>query len=207
MTRLLRGLLLFVIVVAAIMARVVYSGEREIADSSAALRAGDADQAIIHARMAALWYTPGAPHVRVAYGRLMALGREAEERRLWDTALFAFRSVVSASAATRWAIEPHADDVAQAKEAIARIEARSKAGEAPEPMAPPKLAELASPGVIPVIWKLILGLSFLGMGGGLAALLRFGIDESGRLDRRRGLAPGIAAMIGLACYVAALFFA
>lgn len=207
MTQLLRGLLLFVVVVAAIMARVVYSGEREIAESSAALRAGDADKAIIHARMAALWYTPGAPHVRVAYGRLMALGREAEERKMWDTSLFAFRSVVSASASTRWAIEPHAEDVARAEEAIARIEARAKVGEAPEAMSSPALAAMASPGVIPLVWKLVLGLSFVGMGGGLGALLRFGIDESGRVDRRRGLIPGVAAALGLLCYVAALFFA
>lgn len=207
MSNVLRGLLLLVLLVAAVMAKVVYSGEREIALSSEALRAGDAENAAVHARMAALWYTPGAPHVRVAYGRLMALGREAERRRLWDTALFSYRSVISASASTRWAVEPHATDVASAKEAIARIESRAAPSEPAEPVQAGQLDALAEPAGVAYFWTAALAASFAGMAGGLIGLLRRGLDESGRLDLRRGLLPTVVAMVGLVGYVAALLLA
>ncbi len=73
------------------------SGEKEIALSTAALRAGDAHAAVEHARRAAGWYMPGAPHVRVAYERLLALGTAAEGLGDRDTALFAFRGVRTAA--------------------------------------------------------------------------------------------------------------
>ena len=67
-----QGIALIGLVIAAATVRVVLAGEREIKDSTAALRAGDPHAAALHARRAAGWYAPGAPHVRVAYDRLIA---------------------------------------------------------------------------------------------------------------------------------------
>jgi hypothetical protein len=110
-------------VVGAASVRVVISGEREIAESTSALRAGDAHEAAVHARRAAGWYAPGAPHVRVAYERLIALATTAEGLGDAETALFAWRAVRTAATETRWLVTPHEEDLARANAAIARLSA------------------------------------------------------------------------------------
>lgn len=208
-----RLLFMLVLLVAAITVRVVWAGEGEIAKSSDALRAGDADDAIVHARAAALWYAPAAPHVRVAYGRLMALGREAEQRKAWRTALAAYRAVVTSFASTRWLIEPHRADAAEAEAAIARIEAKSGARAplaATEPAAAVEQAQLTAlaTDVGPsAFWKLVLAASFLAMLAGLAIFLRLGLDETGRVQPARALPALAAAALGLVGYCAALLLA
>jgi hypothetical protein len=131
MRRVAWAILLLVAISAAVTARVVWAGEREIAASTDALKGGDADAAIVHARAAAYWYAPGAPHVRVAYERLFALAEEAEKRRLWATALFAYRAVISASASTTWLVTPHAEDAprGRARRRAARGEDRGAGAE------------------------------------------------------------------------------
>ncbi len=106
-----------------VTARVIVSGEEEIAASTAALVVGDAHEATVRARRAAGWYAPGAPHVRVAYERLVAIAQAAEGVGDRDAALLAWRSVRTASIETRWLLTPHADDARRADEAIARLEA------------------------------------------------------------------------------------
>lgn len=198
-----RALLLVVLLFGALTARVVFEGERQIRESTQALEAGDAEAAIFHARAAALWFAPGAPHVRVAYGRLMALGREAEERKLWDTALSAYRGVVSASLSTRWLVQPHAADATLAEAAIERIETRKRAGATEETetvLSTP--AEASAPSM-----RVLLAAGFVATIGGLALLLLRGVDETGRLLGRRAL-PGIfVAVLGVGLYVVSLFLA
>ena len=121
----LRGLAIAGLLVAAVTLRVVSAGEREIAASTAALRNGDARGAAEHARRAAGWYAPGAPHVRVAYERLVALATTAEGLGERELALFAWRGVRTAALETRWLITPHDADLARANRAIARLEAAS----------------------------------------------------------------------------------
>lgn len=118
-------------------ARVVVAGEQEIAASTQALERGAAAEAIVHARSAAGWYAPGAPHVRLAYERLRALAIEAEQRRRHELALFAWRSIRTAALETRWLVVPHAADLERADAEIARLMAtpldeRGMAGE-PDP--------------------------------------------------------------------------
>ena len=105
------------LVVGAATTRVVVSGEKEVALSTAALKAGDAHGAAEHARRAAGWYMPGAPHVRVAYERLLALGTAAEGLGDRETALFAFRGVRTASIETQWLFAPHEEDQLKADRA------------------------------------------------------------------------------------------
>ncbi|MFO0549360.1 MAG: hypothetical protein U0271_13290 [Polyangiaceae bacterium] len=197
----------------AITVRVVISGEREIASSTKALRAGDAGGAIEHARAAALWYAPGAPHVRVAYGRLLSISREAERRRLWPVALEGYRSVVTASASTRHVVAPHGEDVEEAKTAIARIESRTgerpplAAEEPPADVERTMLADLAEDSTPNRTWRAVLLGSFAVLAAGLVWVLRRGIDETGRLSLARSALGLVTAVAGLAGYLLALVFA
>jgi hypothetical protein len=109
--------------VAAVTVRVIVAGEREIALSTAALRAGDPHEAAVHARRAAGFYAPGAPHVRVAYERLIALATKAETRGDSKLAAFAWQGVRTAAMETRWLVTPHAEDLERANAALARLQA------------------------------------------------------------------------------------
>ena len=53
-------------------------GSDEMGKSDAAFHDGDLRGAIFHARKAALAFVPGAEHVKLAHGRLEAIGRGAE---------------------------------------------------------------------------------------------------------------------------------
>lgn len=207
--RVVAAMLAVVLVLGAITARVVVAGELEIAASTEALEAGDPVEATIRARRAASWYAPGAPHVGVAYERLMTLGREAETRRRRDVALLAFEGVREASTATRWLVTPHAADVAEADRAIARLRARDERPPAtasePEAAIERELLQglAARPGPSRVV-SLGLGASFVAWAAGLAWVLRRAVDATGRLDRRRAL-PGVAlAVLGAAAWVVLL---
>lgn len=200
------------VVLAVITARVVVGGEREIAASTEALRAGDAHEAAVRARRAAEWYAPGAPHVRVAYDRLMALGREAESRRKTAIALLAYEGVREAALSTRWLLTPHAAELAEAEAAIARIRSRDERppGTASDPDAAIERDLLTSLAARPGPSRAAsaaLGLSFLAWAGGLAWILARAVDATGRLDRRRAL-PGVALFItGLVGWIALLVVA
>ncbi len=195
------------LVVAIATARVVVAGELEIAASTRALESGDAHEAAVRARAAALWYAPGAPHVRVAYGRLMALGREAEARKLDDVALFSYRAVTTASTSTRWAITPHEGDANEARAAIARIEGRS--GERPpglvtEPKETIERAQLEALAVDlaprPAFVAALAG-SFLVLLSALVWVWARAFDETGRLDWGRARVATGVAVLGLAGYL------
>jgi hypothetical protein len=71
----------------------------------------------------------------VAYDRLRALARAAEEHRRIDIALLAWRGVRSASLETRWLVTPFQSDLELADKQIARLlAARAEPGlPAPEP--------------------------------------------------------------------------
>lgn len=202
-----------VLVSAAVTLRVVAAGEEEIAASTAALEAGDAQGAAFHARNAALWYAPGAPHVRVAYGRLLALAREAERQRKAEIALMSYRAILTANTSTRWLLEPAAAEAEEARRSIARID--SKSGERPpgiatDPAAEVETAQLKALAVTYAprpAWILVLALSFLVLLGGLALVVARAFDETGRIDWARARLPCVIAAIGLMGYGAALFAA
>ncbi len=111
------------VAIVAVSARVMAAGEHEIGLSTDELRAGHPIEAAQHARRAAGWYMPGAPHVRVAYARLIALADAAEKIGDRQTALFAWRSVRTAALDSRWLVTPHEEDLERADDAIARLSA------------------------------------------------------------------------------------
>lgn len=204
--------LVAVVVVSALVGRVIVAGELAIADSSRALLEGDARAATEHARSAALWFAPGAPHVRVAYGRLMALAKAAEERRDLDTALRAYRAVMMASSSTHWITTPHADDARRAAEAIARLESTeprpTSTALVPAPVVEKAELEALSRTSGPRVgWLAVLALSFLALAGGLAWMVLRAFDASGRLALDRARWAGLVTLVGIVGWSAALWYA
>lgn len=201
MRAVLRALVVLTLVLGAFTLRAVIGGEAEVAESTAALDRGDVQGAIDHARAAALYYVPAAPHVRVAYARLLAIGEEAERRRDWDLALLAFRSVTTASQSTRWVVAPREEDALVAESAAMRVE-QKRAGNQSLPEPPGREPVRASSPL-----RFCLPGAFVALLAGLVFTLRRGLDESGRLGLRAA-APGIfVTMLGTALYVIALVYA
>ncbi|MBI4702193.1 MAG: hypothetical protein HY744_13780 [Deltaproteobacteria bacterium] len=177
-------------VLGGVTARVLVSGERELAASSAALERGEPREAAVRARRAAGWYAPGAPHVRVAYERLIALARAAEDHGQIDLALSAWRGVRSAALEPRWIMVPHRAELELANRQIARLVARpppgpgvggaSEVSETSGPTRPDAGEELAllarSPGPRTGWILALLGGFVLAAVGFVAAAQRLGAD-------------------------------
>lgn len=204
--------LLAVALLAAVTARVIVAGEAEIAASTAALRAGDAHEATVRARRAAEWYAPGAPHVRVAYERLMSLGKEAERRHQREIALLAFEGVHEAAISTRWLVMPHESDVAVADQAIARLRSQDPRppGAAVEPDAAIERALLDSLAARPGPSRAMsagLGVAFAVILGGLGWVLTRAVDATGRLSPSRARLGAAVAAMGLVAWVVLLLLA
>jgi hypothetical protein len=198
--------------VAVISLRVVLAGEAAIERGTAALEAGDVDTAIAESEVAASWYAPGAPHVRVAYARLEAIAVEAERRRQRGVALSAYRAVVASSESTRWLLTPHAADAQRAREAIARLESTGPRppATADEPAAAIEAAQLRAlsraQGPRHRV-SVVLAASFVAAVAGLVLTLRRAVDETGRLDASRARWPLAIAALGLLGYLVALWVA
>jgi hypothetical protein len=194
--RVLFGLALLLAFGGVATARVVLSGEAEIKRSTAALEAGDAREAIVAARDAARWYAPGAPHVRVAYDRLIALARAAEEHRDDDLALFAWRAVRRAAIETSTVLSPFGDELAQADQEIARLMAKSPARAEPDPrVVQAELERLKKNQPARSLWAVLLCAGFATAAAGLFVWARQVGAAAGRL--RFGAARAGMALTGL----------
>ncbi len=195
-----RGLAVAGVLLGAATLRVVTSGEREIAASTAGLRAGDAHAATEHARRAAGWYAPGAPHVRVAYERLIALATTAEGLGNREASLYAWRSVRTAAIETRWIVTPHEDDLERANRSIARLEAAAPRppGTRTEPPASverEQLEALSRDEAPRMPWVIALVLAAAAWIGGAIAVVRRGITAGGQIVWSRAT-PGLVVMAG-----------
>jgi hypothetical protein len=203
----LAGLGLFV---GAASARVVSSGEKEIALSTAGLAAGDARAAIEHARRAAGWYAPGAPHVRVAYERLLALGTAAEGLGDRELALYAFRGVRTASLETRWLLVPHEDDLDRANRAIARLSAEAPRApglrtEPPLKIEREQLDALLRDEAPRTPWVVTLVLGALTWAAGAAWMLRRAVAPDGAIAWGRALPGAVLTGAGVAAWLLAIW--
>jgi hypothetical protein len=208
----LGAVLMIVTVVGVVTLRVVVGCELEIAESSRALVGGNVRDATVHARAAALWYAPGAPHVRVAYERLMALGKAAEEHHDAKAALFAYNAVMGASSSTRWLVAPHRADALKAAEAIARIESTEPRppAEALEPAPEIEKKELAAlsreTGPRPE-WIVALAASFVALVAGLAWVVFRGFDGAGRFLGRQAAGGLVLGVAGALVWIASMYVA
>jgi hypothetical protein len=206
----LRAVAVVGLVLGVATARVATSGEAEIAASTAGLRAGDARGAAEHARRAAGWYMPGAPHVRVAYERLFALGTAAEGLGDRDLALYAFRGARTAAIETRWILSPHEDERARADHAIARIEAESPRppgmrAEPPQAVERAALDALARDEAPRTPWVVVLVAGALAWGTGAAVIAARGVDAAGAFSLRRAWPGLVVAGAGALAWLVALW--
>ena len=205
-----RTLQLLAIVVAVLgvaTARVVYSGEREIAASTAALVQGDPREATVRARRAARWYAPGAPHVQVAYDRLKALARAAEQNRRPDIALFAWRSVRLAALETRWIYTPHAADMALAEREIARLSKAKTTGTAHGPLNARALQAAAgqSRQGPRLVWAIALVAAFVLWTAGIALWARQVAGIGGKVRWTKAKAATVLTLVGVGLWLLALW--
>ena len=205
-----RGVVIAGVLVAAATLRVVTSGEREIAASTDGLRAGDPHAATEHARRAAGWYAPGAPHVRVAYDRLIALATTAEGLGDREASLFAWRSVRTAAIETRWIVTPHEGDLDRANRAIARLEAAAPRppgtrNEPPASVEREQLEALSRDEAPRTPWVLALVLAAAAWISGAVLVVRRGITAGGQVSWGRAT-PGFAITIaGVALWLLAIW--
>ncbi len=204
-----RTLWLALVVVAAaavITVRALYSGEAQLAASTDALKAGDAHQATVRARRAASWYVPGAPHVGVAYQRLIALAEAAERNQRDDIALLAWRAVRSASQQTRWLITPHARDAARAEREIARLSSVAPGAAVADPdRVRQQLKLLATHPGPSRLWAVVLLLSFVLALAGLWWWIRKVAASAGQLLWRQARGPTTMTLAALLLWLLAVW--
>ncbi len=208
--RVLYGFVAIGLGIGSITARVVWAGETEIAASTIALQQGDVREAATRARRAAGWYAPGAPHVRVAYQRLIAIATAAEGLGDREMALLAWRGVRTAAIETRWIVVPHAEDLDRANRAISRIQAAAPRppGTRTEPaqrIEQRQMTALMRDEAPRVPWVIALVVAFgAWSGGGAWAVRKASRAAAGSifLQARAGL---LVAISGAALWVIALF--
>ncbi len=205
-----RGLAIAGLLLAAATLRVVTSGEREIAASTDGLRAGDAHAATEHARRAAGWYAPGAPHVRVAYERLIALATTAEGLGDREASLYAWRSVRTAAIETRWIITPHEADLERANLAIARLEAAAPRppgtrNEPPASVEREQLEALSRDEAPRTPWVIALVLAAVAWIGGAIVVVRRGITAGGQIAWARATPGLVVTAVGVAIWLLAIW--
>lgn len=206
----LRTLAVLGLLAGAASVRVVVAGEREIAESTAALRRGDPYGAAVHARRAAGWYAPGAPHVGVAYDRLIALATTAEGLGNAEVALLAWRGVRTAAIETRWLVTPHADDLATANAAIARIAAAAPRppGTRTDPAAAverEQLEALVRDEAPRVGWVAVLVAGFAAWVAGAVWVVRRAVTVTGQWIWQRATPGLIVCAAGVAAWLLAIW--
>jgi hypothetical protein len=206
----LRALAVVGLLAGAASVRVVVAGEREIAESSAALRRGDPYAAAVHARRAAGWYAPGAPHVGVAYERLVALATTSEGLGNAEIALLAWRAVRTAATETRWLVTPHEDDLARANAAIARLSAAAPRppGTRTDPVAAverEQLEALARDEAPRVGWVVVLVAGFAAWVAGAAWVVRRAVTVTGQWVWRRATPGLVVCGAGVAAWLLAIW--
>ena len=197
------------IVVAALAAlalRVVIEGRAALARGDKAMAEHHVVDAIAAWQTAARWYLPLAPHVDDAYDRLTEV---AKDRHF---ALVAQRAIRSAALATRTLWQPHADELAAANAAIAKLSADdpdAALGGGPdhdsrERWHTERLAAEPRPhGFFRVL--AILGIACW-LGGATWALRR-GVDSAGQPVRRPLQIGAGIAFFGLLAWLLGLYFA
>jgi hypothetical protein len=193
-------------------ARALYEGERELRTAEALSSADKLEDAALHARAAAAWYLPGAPHVPAAYARLIAMARVAEGRGDPVTALYVWRSVRAAALSSRWARIPHGEELALANASIARLAAQQ-----PQP----QYARIQDPGELQqqqhvalaqhlgprLPWVITMLLGCCAMCVGMVYTGRQSFNAKNDRFEAKRLWPGaVVASAGLLAWAAALYF-
>lgn len=193
--------------------RVLVEGRSELR-SSQELKDEDRAAAVLHARRAASWYLPFAPHVGEAYRGLRELAILSEREGDRKTALSAWRSIRSASLSTRWLVEPHRRERLEADSAIARlaseeapVSAMSKQRLSPRDAQELHRSALARDDAPKPGWVLALLLGLGAWASGMAWLFRRGLTQEGRIVKEVARRAGAMAIVGVVLFAAGVIWA
>ncbi|HEU5075964.1 MAG TPA: hypothetical protein VFU02_17340 [Polyangiaceae bacterium] len=184
-------------------ARAVEKGEAAVQESDRAFDQGKVHEAAHYARRAAVYYAPGAPHLRAAYERLRAVAAGAEAAGDRETARFAWNAMRSAVLETRHVRVPFPDELAAANRALARLEVReTEPVSRRERLLQIKVAErdLSQGSGTRSGWIVLLALGFAGTVAGLAGFTLTGVQHTGRLRSRAVRISGFVTLLGAVCW-------
>jgi hypothetical protein len=183
-----------------ITTRVISDGNEERFAGDKAFDQGDLATALVHARRAATLYAPGAPHVRLAYERMVAIALGSERKGDSELALSAWRAIRSAILETRhiWIVEPEL--LAMANGNLARLMTRGTSAEA-RAEAQSWLDRDEAPRAE---WVFVLGFGFAATMGGLGWICLRGVSSEGKVRFARIKWAGVLTLIGLACWTLAV---
>jgi len=199
-------LMTLVMAAAALTARVVLDGEKEMRLSDEAFDAGDVRTATLHARRAAVLYAPGAPHVRPAYDRLVAVALGAEAAGDTDVARTAWRAVRGAALETRHLWVPRQVELERANRNLARLgTARVKTVPGGDPAVRKALARLARDDAPRAPWVIVLALGFVCAVVGLGLLGWRGVTPAGKIILANAKLGLVLSLLGAACWTLAVF--
>lgn len=184
-------------------ARAVEKGEAAVRESDRAFDQGKVQEAAHYARRAAVYYAPGAPHLRAAYERLRAVAAGAEAAGDRDTARFAWNAIRSAVLETRHFRVPFPDELVAANRALARLEISEDAPVSRlERLRQIKIAErdLARAAGTRSSWIVLLALGFAATVVGLIMFTLRGVQRDGRLRPGAARVSGLLTLLGAACW-------
>src|SRR5436190_5810317 len=187
------GMLLAVLMFAALTARMIVEGEAQLRTSDAAFDRGDLPEATLYARRAATLYAPGAPHVAAAFARLRAIALGAEAIGDVNMARRAWSAARGAALETRHVFLPHAAELALANSNLARLNGQSAGGD--RQMAAKVLGRDETPRAP---WVLVLGLGFGLFAAGLVVAAKSSMGSAAGPSRRALAIAGILVLFGVA---------
>jgi hypothetical protein len=196
------GLLLAVLLFAALTARVVAEGEGELAKSDAAFDRGNLRDAILYARRAAVLYAPGAPHVARAFARLRAIALGAESTGQLDAARQAWGAARAAALETRHFSTPRAEDLARANASLIRLAGGPEASPGAREQVTKALSRDDAPDAV---WVVVLGAGFALFAAALGSLVLGGIAPSGALNPRGVALSAALAVAGVVAWGLAVY--
>jgi len=205
--RIALGLLFAVLALAVVTGRAVVEGEAEMRESDRAFNEGDLRKATVHARRAAILYAPGAPHVRAAYERLLAIATGAEAEGESEIAQMAWRAVRGAALETRHVGVPHRTELDQANRNLARLASEPSSGTPSAFRAgyEQALAALEKDSAPRARWVIALVIGFVLSVIGLFWIAARGINPDGSVAFAR-MRLGLAlTVIGAACWTIAVW--
>jgi hypothetical protein len=202
------GLLCAVLALAAVTARAVSEGQRHMRQSDEAFDRGDLPAALLHARAAAVWYAPGAPHVKSAYARLTAIAVGAEASGQPRTAEAAWRAVRGAALETRHLWVVHGAELARANENLARLSAAAAPGveqaDRRDALARARQA-LARDDAPELAWIVTLISGFAALVLGLTLLGVRGVRPDGSLALDRAKLAALLTLVGALAWTTAVW--
>jgi hypothetical protein len=208
LSRVALGLLCLILAVAALTARAVSEGEAHLRESDRAFDRGDLGKALLEARSAAVMYAPGAPHVKLAYGRLEAIALGAEAAGQKRTAEAAWRAMRGAALETRHVWIPASAELSRADRNLARLQSENPelvdSGDAKTALERAK-SELARDDAPNTAWLGLLIAGFLTVAAGLGLVAVRGVTPDGQLRLARAKLGIALALLGAACWTLAVW--